>query len=241
MDMRIAGSGKVASGEYEDVRISGSGRLEGLVRCNSFHSSGSSKGEAIECKNEFKVSGSSGFSKDVRAGAVSASGAFSCGGNLTVSDVLRVSGSVKCEGNVKSTSIVGSGSLSVKGDVEAETVKMDGTLHCGGLLNAEEIKIYFERGMRIGAIGGSKILICSKNYSKKHVRMPLFSALKGGGDMILVENAIEGDSIALENVKAQRVSGRVVAIGEDCEIELVQYSDQVEISPQAKVGKTEKI
>ena len=71
--------------------------------------------------------------------------------------------------------------------------------------------------------------------------MPLFSALKGGSGMIFVENSIEGDNVALENVKVPRVSGRVVAIGEDCEIELVQYSDQVEISPKAKVGRTEKI
>ena len=52
---------------------------------------------------------------------------------------------------------------------------------------------------------------------------------------------VDGDEIALEGVVAPRVSGRVVAIGADCEIELVQYSEQVEISPEAKVGRTERI
>jgi hypothetical protein len=33
----------------------------------------------------------------------------------------------------------------------------------------------------------------------------------------------------------------VVAIGAGCVIELVQYSEQVEISPEAKVGRTERI
>ena len=56
-----------------------------------------------------------------------------------------------------------------------------------------------------------------------------------------MKNAIEADTIALENVKTPRVSGRIVAIGEDCEIDLVQYSEEIEISPKAKVGRTEKI
>ena len=56
-----------------------------------------------------------------------------------------------------------------------------------------------------------------------------------------LDRAIEADTVALENVRAPRVSGRVVAIGEDCEIELVQYSEQIEISPRAKVGRTEKL
>ena len=56
-----------------------------------------------------------------------------------------------------------------------------------------------------------------------------------------VKTSIEGDEIALEGVIAPRVSGRVVAIGAGCEIDLVQYSEQVEISPEATVGKTEQI
>lgn len=34
---------------------------------------------------------------------------------------------------------------------------------------------------------------------------------------------------------------RVVAIGADCEIDLVQYTEEIEIRPDAKVGKIEKI
>ena len=70
----------------------------------------------------------------------------------------------------------------------------------------------------------------------------MFSSLAKAADGIVrVKNSVEGDDIALEGVTAPRVSGRVVAIGEGCEIDLVQYSEQVEISPEAKVGRTEKI
>ena len=70
----------------------------------------------------------------------------------------------------------------------------------------------------------------------------MFSSLATAADGIVrVKNSVEGDDIALEGVTVPRVSGRVVAIGEGCEIDLVQYSEQVEISPEAKVGRTEKI
>ena len=70
----------------------------------------------------------------------------------------------------------------------------------------------------------------------------MFSSLAKAADGIVrVKNSVEGDDIALEGVTVPRVSGRVVAIGEGCEIDLVQYSEQVEISPEAKVGRTEKI
>ena len=241
MDIRISGSGSFAPGEYENIRISGSGRFSGLVRCSSYHVSGSSSGDALECANEIKVSGSSKFSQNVKAGTFSVSGSFSVGGNLTVKEKLSCSGSVKCGGNIKSTAISSSGSLSSEGDVEAETVKISGKLNCEGLLNAEDINIDSDGGMTIGSIGGSNIIICDSKNAKKAIRLPLFSSLVNKVVGVHVKNSIEGDTVAIENVKAPRVSGRVVAVGDGCEIELLQYSEKLEVSPNAKVGRTEKI
>lgn len=243
MDMTISGSGQIAAGEYDRVRTSGSGRLNGFVRCSSFHSSGSASGEEIECKNEFQTSGSSRFSKGVKAESIATSGSFVCGGDITVKKGMNCSGGMESGGSIKCGTLAASGSLSVKGDIEAETVKIDGRVNCDGLLNAEEITIKFKSGSKIRNIGGSKIVIYEHSNLEKRVRLPLFSSLmkKGGGDSLCVEESIEGDSIALEGVAVQRVSGRVVAIGDRCEIELVQYSETVEVSPNAKVGRTEKI
>ena len=36
-------------------------------------------------------------------------------------------------------------------------------------------------------------------------------------------------------------TGRYIMIGEGCDIDLVQYSENIEISPKAKVKKCEKI
>jgi hypothetical protein len=74
--------------------------------------------------------------------------------------------------------------------------------------------------------------------------MPLLSKLIGmgaDGAVTYISESIEGDVIALENVKAPLVIGRIVAIGAGCEIGLVQYSEAIEIDPDAKVEKQEKI
>ena len=242
MDMVISGSGLIASGEYDNIKISGSGNLNGLIRCKSLHCSGAAKGEAeIECKNEIHTSGSAKFDKSIKCGELSVSGAFKCGGDLTVEKSLKTSGGTKCGGSVKAGSISVSGGLSIEGDAEAETVKVFGVLNCGGLLNAESIEIRFKDGMDIGSIGGSRINIYTEELSKRRIKLPLFSSLVKGASAVRVNNSIEGDIIALEGVVTPRVSGRIVAISDGCEIDLVQYSEQVEISPNAKVRKTEKI
>ena len=56
-----------------------------------------------------------------------------------------------------------------------------------------------------------------------------------------VSESIEGDEIIIEHTNAKTVTGRNVKIGEKCEIGLVQYSESIEISPKAKIGRCEKI
>ena len=242
MNMHISGSGNIPAGEYEKVSVSGSARLHGLVRCNSFATSGSSAGESIECSENFKISGSSAFSGNVSAGYIGISGSFSCGGELISSGKIICSGGAKCEKSIKCDELAVSGSIKIGEDVEAEKIKIDGVINCSGLLNAEDIEIKFDKGMEIGSIGGSKIIIIKEPKRKFGERLPLLSSLvKKINGNVYVEGSIEGDEIALEAVTCTRVTGRVVAVGAGCDIDLVQYSDQIEISPDARVGKTEKI
>ncbi len=242
MDMKISGSGQIASGEYDEIKISGSARLSGLVRCATFRVSGSAKGDALDCKNELKISGSSRFTQSVKAGSGSVSGSFGCEGDFTAREQVKCAGSLHCGGSLRCGALSASGKITVGGDTEAEKVDVSGKLYCGGLLNAEEISIECSSGMEIGSIGGCKIVIYREERGRSVSRLPLFSSfVKKAGGAVLVKQAIEGDHIAIENVVVPRVSGRVVAIGEDCEIDLVQYNEEIEISPKAKVGKVEKI
>ena len=245
MDLNISGSGQITPGEYDTIRISGSAHLGDAVRCKSLQVAGSANGSNVVCENDIRISGSCGFSGNVSAGTMGIAGGSSFGGDIDVKERVTVSGGMSCGGNLKCKQLQVSGNVKVSGDAEAELAKIRGALDCEGLLNAEEVDIEFEKSMEIGSIGGSKIVIYKRHgeEKKKKARLPLFSSLikRTTVGTVCVKNSIEGDEIALEGVLAPRVSGRVVAIGADCEIELVQYSEQVEVSTGAKVGRTERI
>jgi len=243
MDMKISGSGSIASGEYKNISISGSGRLSGRVRCENLHVSGAAHGDIIECSEKISVSGSVNFSENTESTVISVSGSLSAGGNIVAKDKISCSGAMKCGASLKCAALRVAGKVTVGKDVEAEKVDVDGILNCDGLVNAEEVTIKYHSGMEIGSIGGSRIVICkSQSCGKSIIRLPLFSSLAGSVmGSVKIKNSIEGDSIAIEGVTAERVSGRVVAIGEGCKIDFVQYSENIEVSPKARVGRQEKI
>lgn len=219
MDMKISGAGAIGAGEYDDVRISGSAKSEGLILCKSFHLSGSFSGGEVECSEDFHVSGAGKFAGNIRA------------------KEIHVSGAIKTEGNMKGKEIKLSGAIKTGGDVEAEEIKISGEVNCGGLINAERLYVNLDSTASSTAenIGGSKITIEKGKSGGFFCRL-----LKKSGKFIVSES-IEGDKIDIEYTKAKTVTGRNVKIGEKCEIGLVQYSESIEISPKAKIGKCEKI
>lgn len=175
---------------------------------------------------------------------ISIQGNGKCTGSLVCSKDIRACGMFVCEGSVKCSSLLCAGLLDVAGEIEAEQFSMAGLIRCGGLLNAEKIDISLDQSRSsVGAIGGSEIRVCiDKKTNKKRSRLPLISKLLGREDGALtVKEVIEGDIIALEAVQVPKVVGRIVAIGEECVINYVQYSEEIEIHPSAKVGQWEKI
>ena len=238
IDMRISGSGNIPSGEYSKISVSGVGHFIGRVRCESLTSSGSIKGNDIECKEGFTVSGSSRFSGKIEAKNIKVSGSLNCEGDLIARESFISSGSVECGKGAKCEHLTSSGSLKTSGDIEAEALKIDGTVNCAGLINAESIEINFDRGMSIGSIGGGKIAILPEKALKAAKKLIPFPTLSRG---VNVSTSIEGDEITLECVSCPKVTGRTVTIGQGCNIDLVQYSESIKISPNATVGKVAKI
>ena len=240
MDMKISGSGVIPSGEYKGISISGSGRIDGFVRCDTLSVSGACHGGSVDCHDMMKVSGSCRFDGEIRTASLAVSGSLNCTDLYATKDV-RVSGGVKCTGKMRCGELIVSGGARAEQDIEAESVTIKGRLECEGLLNAENIEIEFSAGMKIGSIGGSNIVIRRRNEMSFDL-LPLFrSIVTNSGKCITVDGGIEGDTIAIEGVVAKRVSGNTVAIGEGCDIELVQYTENVEISPKSKVGTVEKV
>lgn len=242
--MNIAGSGHISAGEYnEKITVSGSGKIDGNIRCLSFTCSGatSAAGDLI-CAEDARISGSTHVERNFSAKNMLVSGSFRVGGDCKVEQELKIAGSSDCRGDLKATRLNCAGKLKVGGGIEAEEVELAGVVDCAGLLNAEKIKIKFE-GMssRVGSIGGSDIKVYCDKKTRKITRLPLFSKLVGGEGILQIDESIEGDVIAIESVHTPLVIGRIVAIGADCHINLAQYSEEIEIHPDAKVERCEKV
>ena len=245
--MHISGSGHIPAGEYNDkISISGSGRLDGNIRCTSLSVSGSAHCAGdLACTENIVVSGSGHFDGNITSKSMTVSGSTHIGDDLTVKETVRVSGSAKVGGGIKSGAVHASGVLKVEKGIETEEFRAEGAIDCGGLLNAETVDISMDgrAHSRVGSIGGGEIRVYLRKSEKSPKRrLPLFSRLVNGGSSDLtVSELVEGDVIALEGVKAPTVVGRVVAIGAGCEIGLVQYTEECEIHPDAKVEHCEKI
>lgn len=173
---------------------------------------------------------------------VSVQGQGKCPGHLICSQDVHIAGMFTCEGNLKCASLLCAGILRVAGEIEAERISMSGMLLCEGLLNAEWIDFALSKSScSVGSIGGSEIRV----YREKNIKSARFSFFKKrkarNRGILSVREGIEGDLLDLEGVKTSKVIGRKVTIGEDCSIDLVQYSETVEIHPDAKVRILEKI
>ncbi len=244
--MNISGSGHVSAGEHnEKISISGSGRIDGNIRCIALHCSGSVRGEGdITCSEDVRVSGSAHFDKSVSADVISVSGSVKVGGDVNAKTAIKISGSFGCGGSLKASLLSCSGAVDIGGGAEADEIRISGRINCAGLLNADKVQIRldgFNVTSKIGSIGGGEIMISNDRKGERISRLPLLKKLVGNGGAVCVDELIEGDIVAIESVRSPKVVGRVVAIGADCEIDLVQYSEEIEIDPNAKVGKYEKV
>ncbi len=225
IDMRISGSSTMPGGEYGKVRISGSGKVQGNLKCESMTCSGAAKvlGDIL-CLGDMGVSGSFQCEGNVQAKEISASGSCEVGGSLT-GDSLRISGSTKIGGSIHMGQVKCSGSVMVENDVEGDTVRLCGKTEIKGLLNAETVEISADGLSEIGDIGGTNIFVKREDVSR---RVFVFLGSLRTRGLGLRVNTVEGDTVELENTTAKVVRGKRVVIGEGCRIERVEYSEHFE-------------
>lgn len=54
-------------------------------------------------------------------------------------------------------------------------------------------------------------------------------------------NSIEGNTIVVKGAQVHKIVGRIVSIGRNCQVGIVQYSEEIEIDDFAVVDKYQKI
>ena len=208
-----------------EMKISGSGKIPAGEYSNIQISGTGELYGAVHCES-FKSAGSANGEQLICSGELKVSGSGSFHGDVSANKV-SASGSLHCNAITVGDTLAVSGSLRAK-KVTAKSVSVDGAINCEEHLRADDLSITYGGKMVIGSIVGGKI----------HMRKSRSCLMVGN---VTVATSIEGDEVALERVTCPLVTGRVVRIGKGCQIDLVQYSEALEISKSAKVGRKEKI
>lgn len=97
--IKIAGAGTVTGGIYDEVAISGAGKIKGATNCNVLKSSGSLVCDSSIETKQFKVSGSAKIEGNLKAEEGKAAGAIRIEGNLDANK-FEASGSIVVEGDI---------------------------------------------------------------------------------------------------------------------------------------------
>ena len=234
-NLNCSGSTRVDGGEYGEVRVSASLRVDGDLRCDTLQCSGSAKIEgALSCAGEVRCSGSvkvageaamqeGRFSGSVKAQSLHCTGTLQCSGSAKTEGGMqlgkaRFSGSCAAEGDIHAEELEIAGSLRAPA-VEAERFHASGVFRIDGLLNAGEIILSRGGLYQAGDIGCTTLRV----VQDAHV------ISLGRRKRALEAQSIEGDTLELLDTQAAVVRGRFVCVGAGCVIDRVEYSEDLTV------------
>jgi len=237
----LSGAGKLSGGDYTRVSISGAGRVSGDLKAESLRISGAGKVEGHTEALSITVSGSGAFGGDVISEEMRVSGAARIDGIARVKE-LKCSGTYRVRKSVAAEYVKTSGVLRVGGDVEADLFKASGGFEIEGLLSADKVEIRLGGRCFAKEIGGAKIDVRRGGYRERGILLDgLVKMLSGRGTAELRVSSIEGDEIHLEDTTADVVRGTRVEIGPGCQIGSVEYSERLDVHPEAEVKNQTKV
>jgi cytoskeletal protein CcmA (bactofilin family) len=228
-DTRIAGAGEISGGVYGSCVIGGAGTVRGPIDCTTFKVGGAADVQGDLTATQVSVGGTATFNGFVHGGNVTISGTGEVRGDLKA-DILKVAGTATFGGRIDAQRVEIRGTAKMLSDVSAESFDAQGVFAVTGLLNAGTITIRLYGGCDAHDIGGEKIDV---RLGSAWAFLPFF------GERNLTVDAIEGDTVYLENTRAKVVRGKDVTIGAGCDIELVEYTGT--LSGSAGVRASRKV
>jgi len=236
-DLKISGAGSGIGGSYNEVKISGAGSINGDVDCKLLKISGAGEIKGNVKAEDVHVSGAGEVKGNLECDNAEISGSCEVKGDVKCK-FIRISGGSEVKGGIKADEIEISGAVEIKDDCEAENFKASGAFEIGGLLNADNIDISMRGFCSVAEIGGEKISIRTGEVLLNIGRIlsGVFSTRRG-----MKCSIIEGDDIYLEDTRAKIVRGNNVTIGKGCEIELVEYKNEINICDDRSVKETKKV
>lgn len=200
--------------ELKDLRISGFGSNYG--------------GEY----NKVKLEGLITIKDNLKCVTFSSEGMCKCEGEL-IADEITTEGTFKISGNVRAKKISVEGiARFIDSCVNADQIKSEGVLQCNEL-SADNIKI--DGVCRAEKIFGELIEINPK-LTKKSGIFNIFN----NADISKVD-LIECTELVADGLNADIIRASRVKLGKYCEVNLLEYSESIEIHPEAKVKELVKV
>lgn len=239
-NMKIIGDNSASGGRYAHAKIVGNGTINGDMECVTFKSVGDSRIEGNLKAEKVKTTGSIRIHGKTTAEEIRITGDLNLYGDLHAGH-CRVRGGITTNGGIRAGDMSLMGYVTVKKNCEAELLKAEGQIRIDGLLNADDIDIKTHGASRISEIGGDRIVIRRGTASSLGKMLKFIFVPSSWNNATVIANSIEGDDIRLSGTRAKVVRGNNVAIESGCEIDLVEYKDQLRVSHGSSVKEKRKI
>lgn len=230
--LRISGTGTYPGGQFDEVMISGAAKISQDITSESIVVSGKGTFLGNAKTKHMKISGTSKAMKEVVADSIHVSGSMHVKEQVKCKH-MDMSGTFTSEKSIKAQTMKVSGTLYVGGNVEAEDMEVSGLITCNQSINADKLHLELHGTSEIAEFGGACIEVKASNMIAGFMAK-LFMPKRFRYDQLL-SSVIEADVVDIERTKAKVIRGGHVAIGEGCEIDLVEYTDFIDISEQAIV------
>lgn len=170
-NIKIAGSGIIASGEYNNISIAGSSKSNGDIICQVLKVAGRSSFDGNVEAKELSIAGSTNFLKNLKC------------------NVIKISGSVKVFENLLSEELKVDGKIIVNGECNVGSL-----LHEGG--GSKYNNIY---GETIKLFGSRKSLILAHEIEATNIELKNVKVKRVSGDNLKIEGKCEIDIIEYRN------------------------------------------
>jgi len=235
-DMKINGAvSPLPGGTYGALVINGAGSVNGDIDASAVRINGAGSINGKLVAQSVTVNGTGTFNGSVQANEMTVNGDASIRDGAGIGR-FTVKGNASVGGGLAATELIVRGFLKVGGDCEAESFSAEGGFTVGGLLNAGivDIKIYGPCAAR--EIGGEKITVRQSQGFESIAQIFTFWAEKR-----LTADSIEGDDIYLEATTAKTVRGKNITLGQDCKIDVVEYTESYTAVAGIFVGDARKV
>jgi cytoskeletal protein CcmA (bactofilin family) len=238
-DLKINGSGSSTGGVFNKVKINGEGRITGGIECDEIRINGVGNINGSLKTKKAEIYGEAIIKGNFSAQEAGINGHAKINGNCKVQDI-HIKGGAYISNSISTESIKIEGEIQCKGDCNSEKFQSKGAFSIDGLLNSGEIDLEIYGKCTAKEIGGENIKVKrgSMHGIRKFIKTLFYALDLNDG---LITDLIEGDEIYLEHTKAKVVRGNNIFIGEECEIELVEYKNKFENSGNCRVKENKKI